>query len=202
MKQKATLILGALLMLFGLLAIFEREAFASRQLVTLGGILFILASFVNEFLPYVLNKYKKKEVVEASKPTRARRILNEVIDCGAALFGLVMLCMVDTFVPYIPVTLGLLILLGCIAMFYNLAVGIRPVQLPGWLFLLPVALLVLAVAVYFQTTPQDDALMIALTGVAAFIYGSGTILTVTMVAKAGRQTAQNNEIKALEDDAE
>jgi uncharacterized membrane protein len=68
------------------------------------------------------------------------------------------------------------------------------------MFLLPVVLLVLSVAVYFQTTPENDSLMIALTGVAAFVYGVGTILTITLVAKASKSIAQNTEIKSLEDD--
>lgn len=203
MKQKAPLIFGLLLMFFGLWAILERDEFSSNQLVKLGGILFVLASFANEFLPYIVNKYKKKDAAAAdvaAKPSRARSILTHVVDWGASLFGLVMLFMPNVFVPYIPVTLGLLILLGCIAMFYNLAVGIRPIQLPGWMFLLPVVLLALSVAVYFQTTPENDSLMIALTGVAAFVYGVGTILTITLVAKASKSIAQNTEIKSLEDD--
>jgi ribosomal protein S13 len=59
--------------------------------------------------------------------------------------------------------------------------------------------LVLAVAVYEQTTPADDAVVMALTGASACIYGIGTVLSSVLVAKVSRIVTDKSEIKSLDD---
>jgi drug/metabolite transporter (DMT)-like permease len=94
----------------------------------------------------------------------------------------------------------LVIFVGAVLMFYNLAVGIRPVMLPGWMYLFPVVLLALAVAVYDQNTPDDDAVVMTLSGTAAIVYGIGSVLTAVLVAKVGKIVSQTTEIQPLDDD--
>jgi MFS family permease len=210
MKNKTTILLGIIMVLFGAMVVVCRDDFASREVVMIGGILVILASFISEFSPRVAKKLKKTaetadaDAVDAvaTKTTkeRAKGVLRTVVDSAAGLFGVVMLCMIDTFVPYIPVTFGLVIFVGAVLMFYNLAVGIRPVMLPGWMYLFPVVLLALAVAVYDQNTPDDDAVVMTLSGTAAIVYGIGSVLTAVLVAKVGKIVSQTTEIQPLDDD--
>jgi uncharacterized membrane protein len=208
MKSKTTIALGIVMMVLGAVAITCRHSFDSRDVVKLGGILVILASFISEFTPRVAKKVRKgneaadADVEVASTTTTGEKmkgVLRAVVDCAAALFGLVMLWMIDSFVPYIPVTFGLVVFIGSVMMFYNLAVGIRPIMLPGWMYVFPIVLLVLAVAVYEQTTPADDAVVMALTGAAACIYGIGTVLSSMLVAKVSRIVTDKSEIKSLDD---
>jgi drug/metabolite transporter (DMT)-like permease len=210
MKNKTTILLGIIMALFGVMVVVCRNDFASREVVMIGGILVILASFISEFSPRVAKKLKKTAEtadadaadVVATKTTkeRAKGVLRIVVDSAAGLFGVVMLCMIDTFVPYIPVTFGLVIFVGAVLMFYNLAVGIRPVMLPGWMYIFPVVLLALTVAVYDQNTPDDDAVVMTLSGTAAIVYGIGSVLTAVLVAKVGKIVSQTTEIQPLDDD--
>jgi hypothetical protein len=206
MKSKTTIALGIVMMVLGAVAITCRHSFDSRDVVKLGGILVILASFISEFTPRVAKKVRKgNEAADAEVTStktsgeKMKGVLRAVVDCAAALFGLVMLWMIDAFVPYIPVTFGLVVFIGSVMMFYNLAVGIRPIMLPGWMYAFPIVLLVLAVAVYEQTTPADDAVVMALTGASACIYGIGTVLSSVLVAKVSRIVTDKSEIKSLDD---
>jgi hypothetical protein len=88
-------------------------------------------------------------------------------------------------------------------MFYTLAIGIRPVMLPGWLYAFPTLILIDAVYIYFQKTPDDDKLVMTLAGIAALLYGLCSIIVATHLAKIRRideELEESQEIHSLDDE--
>lgn len=202
MKGKTPIILAVLMFVLGVMAICANQVFASKEVVILGGVLFIVAGFISMLMPYFTNKAKAKALADvdteqtatAKQPTsKVKSVINLLVSNAAMILGVVMICMVDTFIPFIPVTFGLFILLGSIVLFYSLAIGVRPAMLPGWLYAFPIVLLIDAVLVYFRETPVDDSLVMILTGLGACVYGVGTLLMLTYLSKMQKYLVQQQD---------
>jgi MFS family permease len=207
MKAKPFLIIGIAIFLIGAMMLIWRESFASGAVVKFCGILFLLAGLINWGLnlsTYAKTKHEDAEAVQLqTKGERVKHLLAFVVSDAAIVLGIVLLAFYGTFVPYIPVTFGVFALVGAIMMFYTLAIGIRPIMLPGWLYAFPVLILIASVFIYFQKTPDDDATVMAMAGYAACLYGLGSIIIATKIASINRAAAKavgkSTEIKSLDE---
>jgi hypothetical protein len=202
MTKNPLLYAGLFILLIGAILIAWSDRIASSKIIFLGGVLFIIAGSLNLGLNLRSKKTDATYGVDEKKST-LKRNLALIVSEATAVLGVVMIGFKDTFVPYIPFAFGLFALCGAIMMFYTLAIGIRPVMLPGWLYAFPTLILIDAVYIYFQKTPDDDKLVMTLAGIAALLYGLCSIIVATHLAKIRRideELEESQEIHSLDDE--
>lgn len=165
MKSKVQFYTGAIVLIAGVLLLIFSSNISSTDVVITGGILFIVAGVLDIFAS--LNEKKK---AEPGKGTSFLVIFNWIVSVSAIILGLCMIFMKENFTQFVPYVFAVLCLFGSLMLFYILAIGLRPVMLSGWLYLLPIAILVMSIFTAMSNSANDDSRIMILTGVSAILF--------------------------------
>ena len=202
MKGRNLIIMGLLALGAGLILVFTYSGIRSTGVVMTGGILFILAGIFN----VLAAGYERRRAERAGGRGRGMfaSTLNWLACAGAVILGVCMLIFKDTFVALIPFIFGVLIAFAAFYQLYLLAYGTRPVMLPGWLYIVPLALAGGAVYLFVQKPVLNDATIMLTTGIALAFFGLATfgegIALGTMHRRARQETkAAGDSTPAKED---
>ena len=168
MKNKNSVWMGALILAVGVaLLIFNRYITSYRVVATAGG-LFILSGVVYGLMSLNMRRRKDPTRREPAAPYAIGMVLSFI----SVVFGVVVLFMNTTFQPLIPILFGLIVCIGALSLFYSLTWGVRPAVLPGWLYIIPTLMAVLAVMTFMLRTdnPDDDRNVMIYTGISLCLY--------------------------------
>lgn len=169
------LLSGILILVAGIVLLICNKTIKPGGIVTVGGILFLLAGIIN----VVLFLNKRDEDTEKSSGSGFGRVLGAVVSLASAFLGITMLIFQDTFARLVAPLFGILLILGVLVQLYIIMIGSRPVRLPGWSYGFPGLLVVLALII-FMSDLADDKLMIV-TGVGLVIFGMAGFIESFMV---------------------
>ncbi len=164
MKGRKISTIGIFAAIAGAALIFFR-ALGPDSVVTAGGILFVAVGLINMIF-FSIGERRAKGTA---------RILSTIANAGAIILGASMLVFTSTFSPLIPFVFGLLAGLCSLWQFYLLAAGIRPGQLPGWLYAFPIALAAAAVYIILQHGDMAEITIMLVSGIALVIFGIGCV---------------------------
>jgi len=189
MKGKNLVIMGLPVLAAGIILIIAYQSIRSTGVVITGGILFILSGVLNA----VVAGYERRR--SARSGNRSRGVLSttfNVLACiGAVTLGICMLIFQNTFVALIPYIFGVPVAVAAIYQLYLLAYGSRPDKLPGWLYIVPLALAGASIYLFLQKPGSDDDTIMLTTGIALSVFGLATvaegILPGYMRRRAARQ---------------
>lgn len=196
MKTKSALLAGILVLIVGIALIFFHRDITSSAVVITGGSLFCAAGVLNIAIMYL---YKNDE-----GQRRIRGVpfgLAVAVSAAAIILGICVLCFQPTFTALTPLVFGSLVTLVTIVLFYMLAIGTRPVILPGWLYIFPTLCAVGAVMIFLLYKSGDaqvirDERMILYTGISLCLYAVCAIIGSICLA-----TAHHRERKAAKEAA-
>ena len=180
----------------GVALIAFNASITSSKLVILSGFILAIVGVINFATNMISYRAKASENAECDEPKKTSKFkfwLSNIACDATILLGIILAVSNSIFVPYVPVVLGLIVLICTVMMFYTLAIGVRPVMLPAWMFLFPVLTLVASVMIYFQNSPEDDARMLTITGVALCIYGLCNMIACCKLSKLAKQEEPANE---------
>lgn len=193
MKGKSLMLTALLAILVGVLLIIFRNDIHSTGVVVTGGVLFIVAGLLN--LLIFEHKGKKGQGNSAVASTFSW------LTCAASvILGLCMLIFQGTFAGLVPVMFGILILFAAVYQYFILAIGARPVTLPGWLYILPTAMAGGAIYVFMRPEVDGDMPLVLTSGICFVIFGIASVIEGAMLGHYHRnpQAVVDHTARAVE----
>ena len=118
---------------------------------------------------------------------------------AAVILGVCMLIFQDTFIPLVPVMFGILVAFSALYQFYILAIGARPVLLPGWLYIIPIALVGGAVYIFLQRPDIHDPKIMLATGISLVVFGAGSLIEGILLGNEHRKTLKEKKASEAAD---
>ena len=219
LNTKGTLVWGLLALIAGIALGYYSDHITAAGILTCAGFLFIIAGVVNllltmfvkedkaEYRERVREAKKKGDATEVIRRRKTRGLgygLNIIASLCAVAFGVVLLVLTDNFVGLIPMVFAILVFFAAIMQFYTLAVGIRPVALPGWLYLFPILMIIGSIMIFTlkpdMTTADGqilaDKMTMIYTGVCLALYGVCSILTGAMLINRHSKQKKEEAVEA------
>lgn len=180
---KVPLLTGVLALAIGIVLIICNKMITGKGIVVLAGILFLLTGIVNLML-YVTRRTPDGERVNGG----VAFFFGWLVSIAAMILGLCMLVFIPTFTALIPFIFGVLIIFGALMIVITFMFSLRKViVMPGWLWIFPLAMLVLGIIIMSQKATVSDSLIMILTGSSLIIFGLAAIFTATVISTARRQ---------------
>jgi len=176
MKGRTISTIGIIAAVAGATLIFFR-ALGSDRVVMAGGILFVAVGLINMIF-FSIGERRAKGTA---------RILSIIANAGAIILGVSMLVFTATFTPLIPFVFGFLVGLCSLWQFYLLAAGIRPDQLPGWLYAFPMILAGATVYIILQHGDMAEITIMLVTGIALVLFGIGCVTEGSLLGAQRRK---------------
>lgn len=166
MKQKNIITAGIMAIAAGIALIVCNRDITARGVTVAGGVLFIAAGLLNGAATLTL-----KDETGQRRTHGTAAFFSWAVSVASLVFGICILSYSDVFIPLIPVVFGSLTALAALALFYALAIGVRPCVLPAWLYVPAVLVGIDAAMVFSLHTPAQDSLTMIYTGVGLCLFG-------------------------------
>jgi hypothetical protein len=183
----------------GIILLLTFESIKSTGVVICGGALFILAGLINMIL-YSGNGTKAvTEEGETEPETRRSAVATTfswITSAAAVVLGLSMLIFQDTFITLVPFIFGILIAIGALHQVFVLAYGCRPARLSPWFYLMPAALVAVAVYIFNLQPEQNDREIMLSGGIALVAFALVTLVESIIIT---RQLRRLRKAEATED---
>lgn len=183
MKGKTLSGFGLIAILAGVAMIFFHSQISKAGIIIAGGVLFVAAGLIN------LIAYGHSQ-----KGNGLGRLLGQLANAAAIVFGICLLVFSSSFEPLIAFIFGIFIAVCALFQFFMLAIGARPHQLPGWLYVFPLLLTGAAVYIFIQRD-MTESLLLIITGASVATAGLGWIFEGTSLGMARRAFAAEAESK-------
>lgn len=184
MKGRNLLLISALVLAAGIILLIARNSIGSDAVVTVGGVLFILAAVFN-IIASDSGHRRKKDAPEESRGMISSA-MGWIASVAAIILGICMLVFKSTFTPLVPVMFGILVAFSAFYQLYILAIGVRPVVLPAWLYFAPLILAMGAAYLFFQEGLVDDLRIVLITAVSLIVFGVSGIIEGSMLGNENR----------------
>ena len=148
MKVKSAFLLSLLILVVGVVLIFLHNFDVFTALIIGLGIVFIIPGIISIF-----NLSATKNVVSEDKKTkpnsRFQIICGLISGVGSVIMGICMIGWSDMFVKFIPMIFGTILTLGGCFHLFAMAMAMRPIRVPFWLYILPIALIAMGISIIF-----------------------------------------------------
>lgn len=171
MKTKSALLCSLLILVAGvvLTIIYDRDVFTG--LIIALGIIFIVPGVINVVFLSGRSHTMTKSDGDIDKPRRRSRldVLTGLISgAGSVILGITMIGWSELFVRFLPMIFAILLIIGGCFHLVAMAMAFRPVRLPMWLYVMPLALLAMGFTIIYLTALQPHHIVL--------IMGAGLIL--------------------------
>lgn len=177
MKGRNLILTGLVAALIGFALIFFRHELADGGVVTVAGIIFLVAGVLNTTV-FLASRDKKGEARMGAVGTA----IGWVASAAAVVLGLAMLIFSKAFVAIVGFMFAVLLLFAALFQLFLLIFGSRPTKLSGLFYLLPAALVGAAIFIFLRKpdTVGEQTVMLV-TGISLLVFGLFTILEGTLV---------------------
>lgn len=184
MNTKTLSFVGLLSLAAGIMAIICFNAIKSEGVTIVAGIFFVAVGIVN-LIAFGARKDEKP----------GRRVMAQLANAGAIIFGICLLVFKAQLSPLVQWVFGISTALCAVWMLLIILFGLRPMRVPMWTLVFPVALAGCAVYTLLQKAPVRDDRIVLATGIALCLFGLGS-LALAIVRSAARKALSD---KASED---
>lgn len=184
-SRTASLLTGILILAIGVILIICNKLITGHGIIVVAGILFLLTGIINIVL-YVTRKDGEGKKINRGFPL----FFGWIVSVAAIILGLCMLVFNSTFAGMIPFIFGLLIFFGAALLILTMSVGVRKVvKLPLWLWIFPVAMIIIGIITITRNAVKDDPTIMILTGVSMLIFGLTGMIVGAMLEGIRHQSA-------------
>ena len=169
MNTKTLSLMGLLSLAAGIMAIICYEDIKSEGVTIVAGIFFVVVGIVN-----LISFGARKD----EKP--GRRVMAQMANAGAIIFGICLLVFKAQLSPLVQWVFGISTALCAVWLLLIILFGLRPMRVPMWTLVFPVALAGCAVYILLQDGGAQDGgvtqsrIMLA-TGIALCLFGLGSL---------------------------
>lgn len=187
MKGGTLLITNIIILAVGilLLAVFRHPNFVNT-IIIITGLLFVVPGAINMIS---LSREQKKPVGDVVRRSAAARVASW-ITCGAALIlGATMIIIPEAYSTLFVYIFALTLAFGGLYHLYMMLRGLRPARFAAWLYILPIAILGCAAAIFFVpslTDAEGQSTVILLTGASLVVFAAISFIEMIVFRKAVR----------------
>lgn len=177
-SNSVSLLSGVLILAIGIVLIVFNKLISGEGIVVLAGILFLLTGIVN-----ILVSVTKRDADGKHQVKGTSRVLGWMVSISSIILGICMLVFSATFTAMIPFIFGILIFFGAITLAIMMLFGVKKyIRTPGWLWVMPLIMVVLGIITMTKEGTVDDRLIMILTGISLTCFGACEILLGAMVS--------------------
>lgn len=180
MKVKSALFLSLLILVVGVVLILLHNFDVFTALIIGLGIVFIIPGFITIF-----NLSATKKVVSEDQKTKTKSQSRFQIICGlisgvgSVIMGISMIGWSSMFVKFIPIIFGTILTLGGCFHLCAMAMAMRPIRVPLWLYILPIALIAMGVSIIFvDKSILLDSHIVLMTGIGLIIFSINSFIEI------------------------
>ena len=175
MNSKTLTLVGLLSLAAGIMAIICYNSIRSDGVTIVAGIFFVAVGIIN-----LLAIGTRKD----EKP--GRRVMTQVANAGAIIFGICLLVFKAQLSPLVQWVFGITTALCAVWMLLIILFGLRPMRVPMWTLVFPLALAGCSVYTLLQNAPVRDDRIVLATGIALCVFGLGS-LALAIIRSAARK---------------
>lgn len=161
------------------------------KIVSLAGVAFAVPSVVS-MLMLVVEARRRSEVRSA-----AARCVGWFTSVGGLGLGLSMLLTPGTFSPVLVYIFAGVLALGGLYHFYILGCAYRPVIFPGWLYILPAALVAESAVIFFSSLKEDVPSVVLMTGIGLVVFASATFIEALSLYMFNKKEASAAKVEVM-----
>ena len=196
MKGRNIIWTGLIALAVGVLMIIYHTSLLTRDIVLWCGILFILAGVLNITL-FLASRDSE------GKPSHnpASMLVGWLASAAAVVLGLSMVLFQSTFVTLVGYMFAFLLLFAALFQVFLLIFGARPTHLSAGWYVVPTALVGVAVYVFLQRPSIDDRIILLVSGIAFAVFGLASIIEGSQIGannRSLRKAAETDEPKEEE----
>lgn len=198
MKVKSAFMLSLLILVVGVVLIFLHNFDVFTALIIGLGIVFIIPGIISIF-----NLSATKNVVSEDKKTkpnsRFQIICGLISGVGSVIMGICMIGWSDMFVKFIPMIFGTILTLGGCFHLCAMAMAMRPIRVPFWLYILPIALIAMGISIIFiDKSILLDYHIILMTGIGLIVFSINSFIEIWFTRKIKSPMIGAAEIEVID----
>ena len=198
MKVKSAFLLSLLILVVGVVLIFLHNFDVFTALIIGLGIVFIIPGIISIF-----NLSATKNVVSEDKKTkpnsRFQIICGLISGVGSVIMGICMIGWSDMFVKFIPMIFGTILTLGGCFHLCAMAMAMRPIRIPIWLYILPIALIAMGISIIFiDKSILLDYHIILMTGIGLIVFSINSFIEIWFSRKIKSPMIGAAEIEVID----
>ena len=198
MKVKSAFLLSLLILVVGVVLIFLHNFDVFTALIIGLGIVFIIPGIISIF-----NLSATKNVVSEDKKTkpnsRFQIICGLISGVGSVIMGICMIGWSDMFVKFIPMIFGTILTLGGCFHLCAMAMAMRPIRVPFWLYILPIALIAMGISIIFiDKSILLDYHIILMTGIGLIVFAINSFIEIWFSRKIKSPMIGAAEIEVID----
>lgn len=198
MKVKSAFLLSLLILVVGVVLIFLHNFDVFTALIIGLGIVFIIPGIISIF-----NLSATKNVVSEDKKTkpnsRFQIICGLISGVGSVIMGICMIGWSDMFVKFIPMIFGTILTLGGCFHLCAMAMTMRPIRVPFWLYILPIALIAMGISIIFiDKSILLDYHIILMTGIGLIVFSINSFIEIWFSRKIKSPMIGAAEIEVID----
>lgn len=177
MKSKAAIWSSVALLVIGvvLIAMHDRDNLLGT-IVSIAGVMFIVPSLINMAMLIREGRRRKAGIRRSDDRGAVSRAAGWISSIGGLALGIAMILSTGTFVSMLVYIFAGVMVVGGIYHFYILSRAYRPIIFPGWLYILPAALVAGGAVILFSDMKNDTVSVMLMTGIALVVFSSATFL--------------------------
>lgn len=170
-------------------------------IVLIAGVTFIVPSIINMLMLIREANRRKAGCNSPADRGLAARCIGWCSSVGGLGLGIAMLLTPGTFSSILVYIFAGILVLGGIYHFYILARAYRPIIFPGWLYILPAALVAEGTVIFFSAVKSDVPAVVLMTGIGLVLFAVATVVELLSLylfnckeaaAAKARETAINS----------
>lgn len=190
MKSKTLIIGNILLFAIGLvITLMSGRSSVMDNLLFVTGLLFVVPGVINVFM--LLGKKNDTE----KKPSGAKMVAGWVSSAAAIILGSMIMITPDTFAGVFLYIIGALIIIYAVALIYVMAVMLKKVNLPKWMYALPVAVLVDGCILFCLSKNTNPRVLALMLGLGLLVISVSYFITLIAVGSYNRGIRKEQEAK-------
>ena len=198
MKVKSAFMLSLLILVVGVVLIFLHNFDVFTALIIGLGIVFIIPGIISIF-----NLSATKNMVSEDKKTkpnsRFQIICGLISGVGSVIMGICMIGWSDMFVKFIPMIFGTILTLGGCFHLCAMAMAMRPIRVPFWLYILPIALIAMGISIIFiDKSILLDYHIILMTGIGLIVFSINSFIEIWFTRKIKSPMIGAAEIEVID----
>lgn len=190
MKSKSAVWSSVVLFIIGVaLIVLKGRDSLLGTIVFIAGIMFIVPSVINMLM--LIREANRRKAGYRSPADRGfvTRCIGWCSSIGGLGLGIAMLLTPGTFSPILVYIFAGILVLGGIYHFYILARAYRPIIFPGWLYILPAALVAEGAVIFFSIVKDDVPAVVLMTGIGMVVFAVATFVEAMSLYSFNRKEA-------------
>lgn len=190
MKSKSAVWSSVVLLIIGVaLIVLKGRDSLLGTIVFIAGIMFIVPSVINMLM--LIREANRRKAGYRSPADRGfvTRCIGWCSSIGGLGLGIAMLLIPDTFSSILVYIFAGILVLGGVYHFYILARAYRPIIFPGWLYILPAALVAEGAVIFFSAVRDDVPAVVLMTGIGLIVFAVATFVEALSLYSFKRKEA-------------